>query len=82
MSVFCDGVSKLSKMGAIPILRLISHHPLRSGEALVGRPTAERLLKLGKATRRILDENGLRPDQAETMCLPCTGCDITPHRDI
>ena len=76
------GVRRLSKMGVIPILRPISPHPLRSGEALVQRPSVERLLKLAKATREILDENGLRSDQAETMCLPCTGCDITPHRDI
>lgn len=77
-----SGASKLSKMGVIPILRPISPHPLRSGEFPVQRPSAERLLKLAKAIRKFLDENGLRADKAETMCLPCTGCDITPHRDV
>ncbi len=77
-----SGVSKLSKIGVIPILRPISPHPLRSRDALVKRPSAERLLRLARATRKILDENRLRSDLGETMCLPCTGCDITPHRDI
>jgi hypothetical protein len=24
----------------------------------------------------------LRADVAETMCLPCGGCDLVPHRDV
>ncbi|MDM7934934.1 MAG: radical SAM protein, partial [Methanothrix sp.] len=77
-----SGVARLADMGVIPILRPISPHPLRAGEVTVERPSAERLLDLARATRRILDEYGLRADLAETMCLPCTGCDITPHRDV
>jgi biotin synthase-related radical SAM superfamily protein len=77
-----SGVAFLAKIGVIPILRPISPHPLRAGEIDVHRPSAERLLRLGRLTRRILDEHGLRADLAKTMCLPCTGCDITPHRDV
>jgi len=77
-----EGVTRLAEMGVIPNLRPISPHPLRKGEAEVKRPSAERLLKLARITRKVLEENGLRADLAETMCLPCTGCDITPHRDI
>ena len=76
------GLSQLAEMGVIPILRPISPHPLRTKEAKVQRPSAERLLKLAKIARKVLDDYGLRADLAETMCLPCTGCDITPHRDI
>jgi biotin synthase-related radical SAM superfamily protein len=76
------GVTRLAEMGVIPNLRPISPHPLRKGEAEVKRPSAERLLKLARITRKVLEENGLRADLAETMCLPCTGCDITPHRDV
>jgi biotin synthase-related radical SAM superfamily protein len=76
------GVSRLAEMGVIPILRPISPHPLRMGDVKVERPSAERLLKLAKATRKALENHGLRADLAETMCLTCTGCDITPHRDI
>jgi biotin synthase-related radical SAM superfamily protein len=76
------GVSRLAEMGVIPILRPISPHPLRKGEVKVERPSAERLLRLARATRKVLEDNGLRADLAETMCLPCTGCDIASHRDI
>lgn len=77
-----NGVVRLAKIGVIPILRPISPHPLRAGEVEVKRPSAERLLALSRATRAVLEEFGLRADVAETMCLPCTGCDITPHRDV
>ncbi len=76
------GVARLAEMGVIPILRPISPHPLRKGEVKVERPSAERLLRLARATRKVLEDNGLRADLAETMCLPCTGCDIASHRDV
>ena len=76
------GVDRLTKMGVIPNLRPISPHPLRSLEADVKRPSPERLLKLARYTRKALEEHGLRADKAETMCLACTGCDITPQRDV
>ncbi|MDI6885157.1 MAG: hypothetical protein QMD22_02185 [archaeon] len=77
-----EGVEYLAKMGVIPILRPITIPPLRKGEITATRPTAERLLKLAKMTREILDKYGLRVDVSQTMCLPCTGCDITPYRDV
>jgi len=69
-------------MGVIPILRPISPHPLRAGEIFMERPTAERLLKLTRYTKKALEENGLRTDLAETMCLRCTGCDLMPQKDL
>jgi biotin synthase-related radical SAM superfamily protein len=76
------GVAKLADMGVIPILRPISPHPLRKGDVDVKRPSPERLLSLARTLKKILAEHDLRPDLAETMCLPCTGCDITPFRDL
>jgi biotin synthase-related radical SAM superfamily protein len=76
------GITRLAEMGVIPNLRPVSPHPLRKGEVNVERPSAKRLIMLAKATRKVLEDHGLRADLAETMCLPCTGCDITPHRDI
>jgi len=76
------GVTRLAEMGVIPNLRPISPHPLRAGEVKVERPSAERLLRLAKATRKVLEDHGLRADLAETMCLQCTACDITPQRDV
>ncbi len=76
------GVTRLAEMGVIPNLRPVSPHPLRAGEVMVTRPSAERLLRLARATRKVLEDHNLRADLAETMCLACTGCDITPYRDI
>jgi biotin synthase-related radical SAM superfamily protein len=77
-----EGVEYLAKMGVIPVLRPITIPPLRKDELEATRPSAERLLKLAMMTREILDTYGLRVDVAETMCLPCTGCDLTPYRDV
>ena len=77
-----DGVALLAKIGVIPILRPISASPLRAGEITVKRPSAERLLRLASMTREILVQHDLDPRRARTMCLPCTGCDLTPFRDV
>jgi len=69
-------------MGVIPIIRAVGVHPLRFGELEAERPTADRLLKLAKMSRRILDKYGLDASVAKTMCLPCTGCDLNPHVDL
>jgi biotin synthase-related radical SAM superfamily protein len=77
-----QGVEYLAKMGVIPILRPITISPLRKGEFKATRPSAERLLKLTKMTHEILDKYGLSVEASKTMCLPCTGCDLTPYRDL
>ncbi|WP_201770319.1 radical SAM protein [Methanococcoides methylutens] len=76
------GIRELVSLGVVPILRPASKHPLREGEVFIERPSKERLLKLTRLLRKILDENGLRADVFKTMCLPCTGCDINPHTDL
>ncbi len=76
------GLEELALMDVVPILRAASMHPLRVGEVEIERPTGERLLKLTRILRRILDEHGLRADVSRTMCLPCTGCDLNPHLDL
>jgi biotin synthase-related radical SAM superfamily protein len=75
-------VEYLAKIGVIPILRPITIPPLRKGELMATRPSAERLLKLTKMTHEILDKYGLDVGVSQTMCLPCTGCDLTPFRDL
>ncbi len=77
-----SGVEMLAGKGVIPILRKTNPHPLRTGEIYVENVSAERLLKLGVETHRILEKHGLHAEQALTGCLPCTGCDITPSWDI
>ncbi len=75
-------IEEFASKGIIPVLRKVNPHPLRAGEAYTEDVSDERLLKLAEAERRILDKNGLRADKALTGCLMCTGCDVTPHRDV
>ena len=76
------GAETLTAMGVIPNLRPISAHPLRKGEILVDRPDSYRLMKLTRINKAALERHGLSVLEAKTMCLPCTGCDLTPQRDL
>jgi biotin synthase-related radical SAM superfamily protein len=76
------GVEYLAKIGVIAVLRPITISPYRKGEITATRPSAERLLKLTKMTRDILKKYDLHVEVSRTMCLPCTGCDLTPGRDV
>lgn len=75
-------IEDFAAKGIIPVLRKVNPHPLRAGEVHIEDVSGERLLKLAEAERKILDKNGLRADKALTGCLVCTGCDVTPHRDV
>jgi len=77
-----EGMKTLAEMGVIPVLRPISRSPLRASGITVERPTPERLISLAKELRDILAVYGLDPFQAKTMCVPCTGCDLAPQRDL
>lgn len=77
-----EGVELLAGLGVIPVLRPISPSPLRADEIWISRPSAERLLRLARMEKRILSAHCLDTRVAKTMCLPCTGCDITPFRDL
>jgi biotin synthase-related radical SAM superfamily protein len=77
-----EGVEVLTGMGVIPNLRPISPHPLRKGQITIERPSSYRLITLARMTRAALERHGLDVSVAQTMCLPCTGCDLTPQRDL
>lgn len=76
------GIERLTGRCIIPILRPISPNPLRNNAGDINRPNDERLLRLGNMLRDMLDRHSLCVDKSRTMCLLCTGCDLTPHRDI
>jgi biotin synthase-related radical SAM superfamily protein len=76
------GVEYLAKMGVIAVLRPITISPYRKGEISATRPSAERLLRLTKMTHELLDTYDLDVTVSQTMCLLCTGCDLTPVRDV
>lgn len=74
-----EGVEYLAQMGVIPVLRPISISPLRKEELKTAvRPGPGRLLALTRMTREILRKYGLSAGESKTMCLACTGCDLTP----
>ncbi|HWR25552.1 MAG TPA: radical SAM protein [Methanosarcina sp.] len=75
------GIKRLTDRCIIPILRPISSHPLRK-DVKINRPDAERLLKLGNMLKDVLDRQSLHVEESRTMCLFCTGCDLTPSKDI
>lgn len=76
------GIKRLTERCIIPILRPISPHPLRKNVKNINRPDSTRLLKLGSMLRDMLDRQFLCVDKSRTMCLLCTGCDLTPHIDL
>jgi biotin synthase-related radical SAM superfamily protein len=76
------GVEYLAKMGVIAVLRPITISPYRQGEISAIRPSPERLIRLTKMTHKILNTFDLDVTVSRTMCLLCTGCDLTPVRDI
>jgi biotin synthase-related radical SAM superfamily protein len=75
------GIKLLTGRCIIPILRPISPHPLRK-YVKINRPDAARLLKLGGMLKDMLDRESLSVDESRTMCLLCTGCDLTLNKDI
>ncbi len=81
-----EGVETLAGIGVIPILRALNLHPLRPDLKSIcpdaARPDADRLLRLARFEREVLDAHGLRADVSETMCLPCGGCDLVAHWDV
>jgi cyanophycinase-like exopeptidase len=70
--------------GAVEMAPLAAHHadPRRARRLIETADVvflSEGDVDLGM---RVLEDHGLRADLAETMCLPCTGCDSVSHRDI
>jgi len=71
-------IRQLAAHGVIPVLR-----PLNPVADLAGtpRPSAERLKKIFAIHEEALEEAGLDPCLALTMCTNCGGCDLVPGRD-
>jgi len=71
-------IRQLTAHGVIPVLR-----PLNPIAELAGapRPSAERLKKIFALHEEALEEAGLDPRLAMTMCTNCGGCDLVPGRD-
>jgi len=75
-------IDDLTEKGVIPVLRAVYPHPLRAGQAVMERPSAERLLDLARYLKEALEKNRLDGAAALTGCYRCTGCDLIPGRDL
>ena len=75
-------IDELTEWGVKPVLRAVFPHPLRAGEVQMERPSAERLLELARYLKKAMEKNGLDGSAALTGCYRCTGCDLTPGRDL
>jgi biotin synthase-related radical SAM superfamily protein len=71
-------IRKLTSRWVIPVLRPLN--PV-AGLASSPRPSAERLMRILEIHRDALEDAGLDPLMAETMCTNCSGCDLVPGRD-
>ncbi len=83
-----DALKKLSHMGVVVNIRGIRLGNLNRErlEKALGkvpqRVSAERLIKLAKVHRNILEMNHLTTDSFKTMCFSCECCDIMPMQDL
>jgi biotin synthase-related radical SAM superfamily protein len=75
-------IDDLTEKGIMPVLRAVYPHPLRSGQAVMERPSAERLMDLARYLKKALEKNGLDGAATLTGCYRCTGCDLIPGRDL
>ena len=75
-------IDELTEMSVIPVLRAVYPHPVRVGEVQMDRPSVKQLLDLAGYLKKALEKNDLDGGAALTGCYRCTGCDLTPGRDL
>ena len=82
-----QGVQELASRGCVATLRPLrlndlNRRPMAEALGTMEELTPERLLRLAREHRRILENNGLTSLTLHTMCHECGCCDIVPFRDI
>ncbi len=82
-----EGVRVLANMGAVATLRSLrlNAYNREQMERTLGKlepVTADRMLRLAKAEKKILMEYGLTTLAFKTMCHSCLSCDIVPFWDV
>lgn len=82
-----EGVKVLANMGAVATLRALrsNDYNVEELQAELGplpAITANRMLMLAKAEKKILKSYGLTTLSFQTMCNKCLSCDIVPFWDV
>jgi biotin synthase-related radical SAM superfamily protein len=81
------GVEALAEIGVVPSIRPlrindINREPLRQAIGPVPPVTSERLLRINRSVKTILERHGLTTRTYHTMCHECGCCDLVPFRDF
>jgi len=82
-----QGVEELARRGCIATLRPLrlndlNRRPMTEALGTLEELTPDRLLRLAREHRRILESYGLTSLTLHTMCHECGCCDIVPFRDL
>ena len=82
-----EGVTVLANMGAVATLRALRTDDtnLTALEESIGKVkpvTADRMLRLAREEKVILERHGLSTLRFKTMCHACLSCDIVPFWDV
>ncbi len=79
-------MEKLCSMGVTPTVRGlridVHREKMLSEHGIVKGPSSERLMKISKIQKDLMERYGLDSKTFETMCLRCTCCDLVPFIDL
>ncbi len=82
-----EEMERLAAMGCAPGLRPLkvndsNHGPLEEALGPLPELDADRLLRLSREQKRVMDAHGLDSRTFSTMCFECGCCDLVPFRDF
>ncbi len=83
-----DGLEFFAKLGVVPVIRVLrisNFNYSRIIKALghdIQKVSPERMIRLAKVQKEILNRHGLSTGTFDTMCHACGCCDIVPFKDV
>lgn len=83
-----DGMMKyLASIGVIPTIRALrindcNRKMLEANLENIPVTTPERMIRLAKNQKKVLEQFGLDTNSCKTMCLECRCCDLIPFKDF
>jgi len=81
-----DCMINLASFGCVPGLRAVRINDINRNNlnsvGIVYDVDEERMIRLARLQKRILEEHGLTTETFRTMCFECRCCDLVPFRDL
>ena len=79
-------IRRLCSIGVAPTVRGLRLNddtgPDMKKQGVTDVPSPERLIRIARIQKDIMEEYGLSSETFDTMCLRCTCCDLVPFRDL